>query len=363
VKKRNLLNRIKVILYFVLFYSGALHLLLLMYKTLKKKHHAVILCYHRIVDKNSDGYLHKNHSVHHSAKDFHDEISFLSKWFRIISLDDLYGHIKDNFSHTEPTVVITFDDGYKDNYDNAYPLLRRYDLPATIYLTAGLIGSEKGLWTDQVEFALLQTTKKEIVFPQLCGHNVIDISSKRNKLQANRLISKALKNLDNSKRMSLLAELFGMLKVTYESNMHLDRRMLTWEEVEEMRNNGITFGAHTMSHPILTHMSLDEAKMEIAQSKSIIEKKIGSRVKHFAIPNGTVNDFTEDLRKFCIDQGFNTIATMEYGYVANTSDPFFLRRVSAHVPIYCFAGELLKLFFFSSRYEKNAMVYSGASLI
>jgi peptidoglycan/xylan/chitin deacetylase (PgdA/CDA1 family) len=318
-----------------------------------KKHIAVGLVYHRIVESYYNNYLYKGPSVHHDLKDFRREMAFISKWFRIISLNELADHLKNRNRFTAPTIILTFDDGYRDNYTLAYPILKKYNLPATIYLISGLIETNKRTWPDEIEYALLNTKVNMFVFPSLFGEEVIDISSLERRRKVNIRMAEALKEIANSKKMVLIDELFHKLKVERIFDDNDERRMLNWEEIKEMSKNNISFAAHTVSHPILTQISPEEARWEIKSSKTAIEEKTELKIKHFGFSNGMKSDFSEELKEFCIDIGFETISTAEYGFIDSRSDPYFIRRFMPDIPIHFFAGEIVKLFIFSYKYNNN----------
>lgn len=350
-------KKAKGLLYFFFYYSGLLHLSLFLLKSFRKKQNAAVLIYHRIVDGNSGDFLYKSPSVHHDINDFQKEIAFLSRWFKIISMDELLDCLNNGKKFESPSIAIAFDDGYRDNYTLAYPVLKRYGLPATIYLTTGLIGTDKMTWPDEIEYALIKTSLKYFKFPKLFGGEVVDISSLERKKTANVRIAEALKKVGNTEKLRLIEELFRILNVDKNSGNNNERRMLSWDEIEEMSKNNISFGAHTVSHPILTQIHLEDAKEEISSSKKMIEDKIGLKVRHFAPPNGRTWDFSEELKAFCRDIGFETVATAEYGYVSGDSDPYFIRRFMPDIPVHFFSGEVAKLFLFSNKYKREREVY------
>lgn len=316
--------------------------------------------YHRIVAKESDDYLYKTSTTHHDVRDYEDEMKLLSRWLNVISMDELAGRIKRQVPFDEPTIAITFDDGYRDNYSLAFPSLRKYGLPATVYLTAGLIGTDSKLWVDEIQDALLNTRVTSFQFKELFGEEVINVSSLEQKMSANIRISRSLKRMTNYRRKLMLAELLKRLKVDDCGKKHGNlRSMLSWEEVADMANHGVSFGAHTVSHPILTEMPQAEAKEEIIESKRIMEDRLERKVTHFAIPNGGACDFSEDLKAFCIELGFETIVSTEYGWVDHASDPYFLKRFMPDTPIWFFACEVAKLFLFSNRYRNKNDTYGG----
>jgi len=193
----------------------------------------------------------------------------------------------------------------------------------------------------------------------ILGQKVLDISGRLKKQIANAKLCKALKRVRSQERMAMIAELYIRLQVELPGEGEDMRRMLSWDEVHEMSGRGICFGAHTVYHPILSQDSLECGKSEILESKRRIQNKLGIEVRHFSIPNGSISDFTEEMKAFCGEIGMSTIVTTEYGIVRDRSDPLFLRRVSPKGPIWNFACELSKLFLFPSRYEAGADAFVG----
>lgn len=124
-----------------------------------------------------------------------------------------------------------------------------------------------------------------------------------------------------------------------------NKRLLNWQEISEMSSNNISFGSHTMSHPILSKMPVESAKEEILDSKSIIEEKTGLPVKHFAFPNGRAEDFNEELKQYCQKIGFESVSTAIYGnnHIDKT-DVFALKRLSPGKNMPIFAVDLIRGF-------------------
>jgi len=344
MKNSSYKQNIKKLLYFLFYYSGLLYLLIIIFKKVKNEHSAAVLNYHRIVENNINGFLFKNDTIHHNVKLFKREISFINKWFNIISMDELIKRIEKKKNFDKPTMAITFDDGYRDNYIFAYPTLKQFGLPAIIYLISGLVGTRQRAWLDEVDFALLNTEEKKLEFPSLFGNEILELLSIRDIQKANIRIGEKLKRVENKKKFKLIDELFDRLKVTRNSLSNNDRVMMSWEEAKEMYKNKISFGAHTHSHPILTQLPLKEAKNEIKNSKRIIEKELNIPVNHFAFPNGSSLDFNEELTQFCDDLGFKSVVTGEYGINNKKSDPFHIKRVVPYVPFYVFAVEIVRIF-------------------
>lgn len=336
----------KHILYFLLFYSGLLHLLVRFLKATKRKHGAIILFYHRFCQRSKDNKLLPCLDI----REFRKQVLHLKRLYKLISMDDLDRSIIEGGFFPVPSIAVTIDDGYLDNYVLAYPILRQRGIPALIYLTVGFIGTKNGLWVDDLELALMQAKVQSFRFEELFGDALLDISTYGGKKKAEEMLFTRMLKLGNPVRENLIRKLFDILNVDGSVIENRPRVMLNWEEIVEMSGNEISFGAHTLSHPYLPAAPLEVAKHEIEKSKEIVEKRLGKPAKHFAIPNGRPEDFTGELREFCEEIGFDTIVTTEPGFVDSASNRLSLKRILPSPPLYYFACEIAKYLFFSKTF-------------
>ena len=208
-----------------------------------------ILTFHTLDDQSSN--------VSFSPRVFRRGMARLSKeGYRTINLLEAIDFLRQGIPLPERSLVITFDDGYQTVYDEAFPILQRYSLSATVFLTVG----ERG------------TTSAAGLLPSLKG-----------------------------------------------------RSMLTWNHIREMHQWGITFGAHTLTHPDLTRRSLDQTESEIYDSKSIIEDALSSPVTCFAYPYGRYDARIRELAR----QHFLCACSDQFGLVTARSDLYSLERIDA----------------------------------
>lgn len=283
----------------------------------RKKHPKFqILLYHRVNDDN-DPFFGGTH-----VKVFENHMAIISKYFNVIPLDELVDRAINNDLPSN-AIAITFDDGYKDNYENAYPILKRYNLPATIFLTSGPIESKLPLWHDRVFDAFRRTKARNLLFAGKC-YQLLSITDK------NFVMNRVLQNLREcniQERDKLIQHIISSLEVS-ETSVLIDE-MLSWQDIKEMSENNISFGAHTVTHPILTQISLQEATNEIITSKRVIEKRLGMEVKLFAYPNGSRFDFNEPIKRAVKDAGFLCGVTTVWGNNDVNTGLFELRRMQS----------------------------------
>ncbi len=252
---------------------------------------------------------------------FEQEMCFLAKHHRVVSLGELLDHL-DNDS-PKPVVSITFDDGYQDNYQNAFPILQRYGMPATIFLTTGGIDSHQPLWFEQLAGALKKTSREfvdlEIDLPRrFWSRNVAE------KLNANNQIFALLRRLSDSDRRQWLARILERLTVPKDAER--EGKMLTWDQIREMRGRGIEFGGHTVNHPFLSQLTRKQAVWEVSECKRRIEEEVQQRVDYFAYPNGRGEDFAEWNKQVLAAAGYRAAVTTIWGMNHRATDRMALRR-------------------------------------
>jgi len=261
----------------------------------------------------------------HEGKSFPLCVNYLRKRCKVISLDDFLEIHRSNAAIPDNAVVLTFDDGYRSNYTEVYPILKKYKIPATIFLTVNMIGTGKVLWSMKVKYALMNTKKQTVQIDAKRWK----LSTSSNREQAFQEICKSLKGIPEQLRNHKVDELVTSLDVELDEEKL--PQMLTWEQVREMRDNGITFGAHTLTHPVLTKIPLEDARKEIVESKRVLEEKIQKPVKYFAYPYGTETDFSEDIKNIVRESGYACALTFMGGYNDQNSDIFALGRMALYM--------------------------------
>jgi peptidoglycan/xylan/chitin deacetylase (PgdA/CDA1 family) len=211
-------------------------------------------------------------------------------------------------------LVVTVDDGYRDFYQVAYPVFREYGIPATVYLVSDFIDRRQWLWVDRVRWSYL--------------HSPATPGSREERLKAARTSIEAAKLMPNPERLAWLDRLPGELGVRAPEQSPSEYEAMRWDEVREAARNGIEFGAHTVTHPILSRVgSHSELCAEIEGSKRRIEEELGRTVDHFCYPNGSIVDFTSEAVEIVRAAGFRTATVTTPGVVSAGDDAWRLRRI------------------------------------
>ncbi len=326
------------------YYSGLLNFYLRRTLNRKNQFPAVIINYHSFVTDMSRS-IEMESSVVHCFDNFKKEMRWLKKYFDIASLDTVVDTLKSGKKFLKPTVTITIDDGFRDNYDLLFPFLKEERIPVTIFLTTDFIGTSERIWVDKLAETFFQTSQKYLQTQGTIGQSTFVLNSLAAKRRAYNSVSSRLKDIDTPERDTALRDIEKKLG-KIENGKPI---MLNWDQAREMRKSQVSFGAHTCTHPILTNIPLEEAKREIAESKRKIEQELGMKVRHFAYTNGRPQDFNEELRNFCKEIGFESIATCDNGCNDKPIDVWALKRLGSYVPVSHYALNVARHFL---TYEK-----------
>lgn len=296
----------------------------------------VVLMYHRVVPDDDPFIPYIQPGMYVRESSFRQQLEFLNEWYEIVSIQDMLGLIETGaVSPDRQYCVITFDDGWQDNYQYAFPLLKKFSVPATIFLTASFVGTTRAFWHEQVSrlFHAARTRPAHARPPsgatETNGQEVI-IELKRHLFSAEpsiRAVDKAiesLKVLPVSRIESIVAELAAELGI----NLTNERTMLSWNEIQEMGRNGISFGSHTCEHRILTRIDASEAADEVKTSMEKLSTQGLNYVPVFCYPNGLYNDEIQSLVR---QAGYAAAVTTKLGrQTAELNDPFAISRIGIH---------------------------------
>jgi peptidoglycan/xylan/chitin deacetylase (PgdA/CDA1 family)/CelD/BcsL family acetyltransferase involved in cellulose biosynthesis len=261
-----------------------------------------ILLYHRIND-DRDPFVPSM-----PVDQFRLQMEYVARNFEIVTLDDIaQGCITTADRHH---VAITFDDGYRDNFTSAFPILKDLGLPATIFLATGHIGTGTIPWYDQVCLAFKLTTRHAL--PSIMeGAPAGALESRKQGLALLEGMLDWLRTIDDGSRVEAIKILFRTLGVP--CSLSLPNYMLNWDEVRQMLPSKISFGAHTVTHPVLSRMPVKSLRQEVLQSKKTIEQKLKVPVRHFAYPFGRDMHCGEAAKRIVSECGFETAVTTEFG--------------------------------------------------
>lgn len=279
----------------------------------------IILLYHRVIDLKTDPQL-----LAVSSEHFYEHMKYLKDNYNIISLDDLK-RAMDSGKLPKKSIVITFDDGYEDNYLNAKPILDKLQIPAAIFVTTDHIGLTREFWWDDLErIFLLNDTPEELSLKLMDKEYSWKVTDENSKRFVYYDMHKLLKPMPAQERDEIVDYLRGWAGIqAYCRPQYL---CMSAEQIKDTEKNGmITIGAHTVSHCMLAALTPEQQEWEILESKKALEKILNHNVKHFSYPFGGLSDFDNSSAKIVKDAGFDT-AVANFCRQTYKESEFFLPR-------------------------------------
>ena len=276
----------------------------------------LILCYHRVGIEGIPYYCKL------PTAQFEMQMRILRENFRVLSLSQLCDELANPGSRGQ-AVTVTFDDGYRDLYTNALPVLRKYEIPATVYLTRDCIETGEVAWYDRI-FLALQVAPPGVLHLPIRGGPRIVLGSPQQRIAVGRQIVSLLRRTAPAERRHFCNILEQ--RVSLPAGM-LAGRMLSWSEIREMRSAGIFFGSHTLSHPVLSMLTAEEVEAELRDSKCLLEARLGEPVLDFAFPFGKPEDCGPIAHAAVTRCGYRSAVTTSWGINKPGANMNALRRV------------------------------------
>jgi peptidoglycan/xylan/chitin deacetylase (PgdA/CDA1 family) len=272
---------------------------------------------------------------------FAGQMKYIRRHYRVLSLRQMVEELQ-NSSAQGQGVVVTFDDGYLGTYTDAFPVLKEYDIPATVYLTSGCVESGEVPWYDRI-FLRFQRAPSEVAV-SLGTKRTFRLTHFADRVDAATTAVLYLRTLPDEERQRWCDSFEKAIPV---SPAELRGSMMNWEQVREMQRAGISIGCHTVSHPVLSRLGPDALQREVAESKCLIENRLDAMVEDFAFPFGKPRDCGTIGSKLLSALGLRTAMTTILGINEPGTDRFRLRRMvqGDELSIAMFAWRLQRLFF------------------
>jgi len=273
-----------------------------------------ILMYHRFTPSGA------------AAVQLRNQCSYVARRYRVVSLSAVIRAFHGQELLPDNATVITVDDGYLDFFEVAYPILRAHGLAATVFLVTDFLDGKDWLWIDKVRYCI-QKTRVPRLDLELPNNETLsfELSNDSRRDSAASMINQSAKTLPNQARLALIRELSERTETEIPEAAPREYASLTWGAVRAMSEDGIEFGAHTKTHPILPQVESDAVlEQEILGSKTRIEEELSTQCKHFCYPNG---DFDERTVNAIKKAQFESSVTVQNGLNPMNTDPFLLKRI------------------------------------
>ena len=241
---------------------------------------------------------------------FETQLSELRRHWRPIALSELDRRFRENEPIPEHSVFVTFDDGFLNNLNVAAPILQKYEIPATIFLTTGLIETGDTIWPLELVERIVAWYGNDL--PQPNGDGTLALPTEpRERIETAISVMNRCKLLPDDRRVQYLETIRS--KTVFQTTEYWQYelyRFLTWQDVRQLRGMGFELGAHTVSHCNLAKRPIDEAVSEMRESKERIEAELGTECFALAYPFGDRSAFSDVVVDAASDLGFRIGTTL-----------------------------------------------------
>jgi peptidoglycan/xylan/chitin deacetylase (PgdA/CDA1 family) len=286
----------------------------------------MVLCYHGVVAAEHAGADELGRHAYRNtvpATEFDRQMDILRRKFTPVSPQQVVAWAEGESALPDRAVLVTFDDGYRNNLTHALPILQRHGIQALVSVTTDYIGTDRLLWPTEVETRIGQAASgTEIPSPNGTDVTVVSSSGADRRVQLD-AIRGACKRMPGDELVAYLDRLRGATAVR-PADLDLQlTAFLSWDEVRELVAAGVTIASHTVSHPILTQIDADPLRRELVESKRKIEAELGVECAVLVYPNGGAEDYSPTVVAAVEAAGYRAAFRLTNGSNAETVDSRF----------------------------------------
>jgi peptidoglycan/xylan/chitin deacetylase (PgdA/CDA1 family) len=269
---------------------------------LPERNSLLVLNYHRIGNPHIDPFDPDVFSA--TGDQLNEQISYLKQYSSLVTLEEAVafvdGEIDEKGGRRRCRVLITFDDGYLDNYEVAFPILRSHGVQGVFFLATDLVGTCSVPWWDHIAY-LIKTGRRRRFSLRYPAELVVDLDRK-GMAQSLREVLNLYKRPDNTDPTRFIRDLRE--EVRGDELSETMRRFLNWNEAREMISGGMAIGSHTNSHHVLSQLTLDQQRRELAESRSVLRQELGMEVEALAYPVGAATSFSNQTQQLAEAVGY-----------------------------------------------------------
>jgi len=298
----------------------------------------VVVNYHRLYHTALDTPFDEGVFGDVSLEYFRRQLQWLRQNTQVLSEDDVLRGLADPKVLPRRGVLITFDDGYRDNFQLAYPALRDHGLLALFFVPTGPLLERRLGWWDQAAFLVKKAKSRSL---RLEGATYpLDTQDQRRKLIT--MLHERFKTAPEAQTRGLLDDLAQGLDSEFPAAELQDAELMTFAQLGEMSRAGMAVGAHTHSHRVLATLPADDQRRELAQGKAVLEERLGKPVRSLAYPVGRKDSFGEVTKGLAREAGYLMAFSFYSGFNRpGRMDPMDLRRSFKRKPFEAFTASIL----------------------
>jgi peptidoglycan/xylan/chitin deacetylase (PgdA/CDA1 family) len=283
--------------------------------------------YHRVIADTMARQTDSNPGIVVSSMQFDKQMRTLRERFNPLSLAEFRQSVESCTPPPNRSCLVTFDDGWIDNYDIAFPILRKYSIPAVVFLPCNYISTDQTFWQEEM---LMRLTRMSESTDKHTNRSLQKLLATRDDgypatVSGIRLFVISLKDAPY-KHIEEVLQQVRILASTCSDGGHYNRH-LSWDQVREMKESGIDFASHALSHQLLSRLDAGELERELTLSKRIIEEETGESVFAIAYPNG---DYDPAVLHATKAAGYTLGFSTRHGLFSIDDDPLTVPRFNVH---------------------------------
>jgi peptidoglycan/xylan/chitin deacetylase (PgdA/CDA1 family) len=280
----------------------------------------LVLNYHRIGNRDEDPF---DPEVFSATRDqFNDQICYLKRHSSLVTLEEAMafvdGTINEKSRRRRCRVLITFDDGYLDNYEIAFPILRSHGVQGVFFLATGLVGSGYVTWWDHIAY-LMKTARRRRFCLRYPAELVVDFD-KNGMVKSLWDVLNLYKSPENTHPTRFICDLAEEVKGN--DLPETMRRFLNWDEAREMASTGMAIGSHTHAHHVLSQLRPDQQRQELAESRALLKEQLGMEIDALAYPVGAATSFSDQTQQLAREVGYRAA----FSFYGGTNLPRMTQR-------------------------------------
>lgn len=309
-----------------------------------------VLCYHGVVPRMRDDRK-DLFTFFVDVSQFSAQLQYICRKFTPISGSDLCEGLAGRRSWPKNPVVVTFDDGYRNNATIAAPILRQMGVPAIFHLATSYVGTHEILWTTEMRLRILDWPEPELE----CGFGRFSLGERQGNAKSRLAIAKQLvercKRVPTQRRLELLDLLRSRTPAVPSLFDEQSDAFMDWHEARRLVAQGFELGSHTVSHSILTSVDGETVAAELRESRAVIEEKVGAPCRFLAYPNGGRADYSPEVMREAERAGYDAAFAVEDRHAGPVPCRWAIPRFLPHygLPLEVFRAKVSGVYSFAGR--------------
>lgn len=279
--------------------------------SLRNDHLLRVLTYHRVDRSDADAMLAPG-LISATPETFEEQLVYLKSNYHLVSVADLLAAYENRRKLHSRSVMVTFDDAYRNFAEHAWPILKRHQVPVTLFVpTAYPDHPERTFWWDRLHQAVAKIEGQEVILTPVGSLPAATAGQRANTY---RLLRDYVKTLPHKTAMAWVEDFCNQLKLPSVENP-----VLSWDALRQLAQEGVTLGAHTRSHPLLNRITLPEVEAEVQGSLEDLQREIGVVAPIFSYPSGGFDEQVIQVMKasgialaFTTDNGINDLRKIDW---------------------------------------------------